>query len=410
MKPSAQYVWVLAFTLAGGVLSLGCSGGAAAQPAVVAPGNDDDLRAVFATPPDIAEGKRLADASCSSCHGTSGISTTKDVPHLAGQRAAYLYLELRAYQAGTRRDSGMKSAVEFLSDDALVKVAAYYASLDPPQPAAVTAARATPARPDTIQAGKLAAAGCGGCHGEAGVTKTPGTPNLAGLDPQYLVRIMKAYKSAQYKSDVMKPMLANVTDAQMDNIALYYAMQRPARAQTPAPGDQATGKGAAAACAGCHGAQGVSADPTIPSLAGQDAQYLAATLKAYKDGSRSDATMKSLAASLDERVAKDLAVYYAAQSPAPAPRQRATVADWTQKCDRCHGVDGNSTDPRSPALAAQRVDYLERVLHMYQTGARKSVAMAAMSGMLTDADVEGLAAHYARQKARAVVYVTLPSR
>ena len=67
---------------------------------------------------------------------------------------------------------------------------------------------------------------------------------------------------------------------------------------------------------------------------------------------------------------------------------------------------GNSTDPRSPALAAQRADYLERVLHAYQTGARKSVAMAAMSGVLTDADVENLAAHYARQKARAVVYVT----
>ena len=221
---------------------------------------------------------------------------------------------------------------------------------------------------------------------------------------------MKAYKSGQYKSDVMKSMLANVTDAEMDNIALYYAMQKPARAQTPAPGDQAAGKGAAAACAGCHGEQGVSADPAIPSLAGQDAQYLAAALKAYKDGSRSDATMKSLAASLDERVTRDLAAYYAAQQPRPTARQRLTVAEWAQKCDRCHGVDGNSTDPRSPALAAQRVDYLERVLHAYQTGARKSVAMAAMSGMLTDADVENLAAHYARQKARAVVYVTLPAK
>jgi cytochrome c553 len=36
--------------------------------------------------------------------------------------------------------------------------------------------------------------------------------------------------------------------------------------------------------------------------------------------------------------------------------------------------------------------------------------MAAMSGVLTDADLENLAAHYARQKARAVVYVMLPSK
>jgi cytochrome c553 len=50
------------------------------------------------------------------------------------------------------------------------------------------------------------------------------------------------------------------------------------------------------------------------------------------------------------------------------------------------------------------------VLHAYRTGARKSPAMAAMSEMLTEADVENLAAHYARQRARSVVYVTLPAK
>jgi len=61
-------------------------------------------------------------------------------------------------------------------------------------------------------------------------------------------------------------------------------------------------------------------------------------------------------------------------------------------------------------LAAQRFDYLEKVLQAYRTGARKSPAMAAMSEVLTEADVENLAAHYARQKARAVVYITLPAK
>jgi cytochrome c553 len=63
-----------------------------------------------------------------------------------------------------------------------------------------------------------------------------------------------------------------------------------------------------------------------------------------------------------------------------------------------------------PALAAQRVDYLEKVLHAYRTGQRKSPQMAAMSNVLTATDVENLAAHYAGQKARAIVYVTLPAR
>ena len=410
MKRSARTLYAVALTLVGGATGLCYSPSAAGQPVRVTPAGGDDLRAVYATAADAAEGKRLADAACASCHGPNGISATKGVPHLAGQRPAYLYLELRAYQSGARGDNAMNGTVKFLNDDALVKLAAYYASLDPAPPPASTGARAAPARPDAVQAGKLAAANCAGCHGETGVTKTPGMPSLVGLDPKYLVTAMNAYKSGQYKSDVMKSMLANVTAAEMDNIALYYALQKPARAQTPAPGDQAAGKGAAAACAGCHGEQGVSGDQAIPSLAGQDAQYLAAALKAYKDGSRSDATMKSLAAPLDERAAKDLAAYYATQQPRAIARQRLTAAEWAQRCDRCHGVDGNSTDPRSPALAAQRIDYLETVLHAYQTGARKSTAMAAMSGVLTDADVENLAAHYARQKARAVVYVTLPAK
>jgi cytochrome c553 len=409
MKPGARSLHAT-FALVAGAASLGYSPSPATQPAVVTLGSGGDLRAAYATAADVAEGKRLAEASCANCHGANGISTTKGVPHLAGQRPAYLHLELRAYQAGARSDNAMTGAVKFLNDDALVKVAAYYASLDPAQPDAAVGAKASPAKTDAVQAGKLAAASCAGCHGETGITKTPGMPNLVGLSPNYLVAAMKAYKSGQYKNDVMKAVLANVSDAEMDNIALYYALQKPARAQTSAPGDQAAGKAAAAACAGCHGEQGVSADPAIPSLAGQDAQYFAAALKAYKEGSRSDATMKSLSASLDERVAKDLAAYYAAQQPRQFARQRLTAAEWAQKCDRCHGVDGNSTDPRSPALAAQRADYLERVLYAYQKGERKSVAMAAMSGVLTDADVENLAAHYARQKARAVVYMMLPPK
>jgi cytochrome c553 len=56
------------------------------------------------------------------------------------------------------------------------------------------------------------------------------------------------------------------------------------------------------------------------------------------------------------------------------------------------------------------VDYLEKALHAYRTGQRKSPQMAPMSNVLTATDVENLAAHYAGQKARAIVYVTLPAR
>jgi cytochrome c553 len=382
--------------------------GAAAQSVKVQPGADDELRAVYATSVEVAEGGRIAEASCARCHGANGISTTKGVPHLAGQRAAYLDLQLRAYRQSARVQSGMTGIVRYLSDDALVKVAAYYASVEPPRPAAAPA-KAAAGRLDPVQAGKAAAAACSGCHGETGVSSMPGMPSLVALDPKYVIAAMQAYKSGQRANDMMKTIAAGASESDVNNMALYYALQKPARAKTPAAGNQAAGKKAAAACGACHGDLGVSGNPATPSLAGQDGQYLAAAMQSYKDGARKDESMKGPVADLDEKTIKDIAAYYAAQQPqAVNVRRPLTLAEWTERCDRCHGVNGNSTDPLMPALAAQRADWLEQMLHAYRTGARKSTAMAAMSALMSEGDVKDLSAYYARQSARAVSYIVLP--
>ena len=393
--------------VAGLVLSGGYFGGAFAQ-SRVAVDNGPELQTLYATPEDIAQGKFLAETTCAGCHGANGISETATVPHLAGQRSAYLYLELKAYQSDARSDNTMNSQVKFLSDDALLKVSSYFASLDPPTAAAVKAGSGIP---DPVQAGKTAAAACAGCHGENGVSAIPGTPSLAGLDPKYTVAAMKAYKSGQRTNDLMKSMLATVTEPAMDSIALYYGLQKPARSQVAAAGDKAAGATAAEGCAGCHGADGVSANSAFPSLAGQEAGYLAGALQAYKQGARKDETMKGLAAALDDTAVKNLAAFFNSQEPKqPDVRKPLTAEEWSQRCDRCHGINGNSVDPRLPALASQRVDYLEKVLNDYRTGARKSPRMAAMSDGLTDQDIAGLASYYAHKKARAVVFMTLPPK
>jgi cytochrome c553 len=370
-----------------------------------------DLRPAYATPQEVADGRRVAEASCGSCHGLDGISKTKDVPHIAGQRPAYLYAELLAYQSGARADKAMSGAVKFIKDDALVRAAAYYASLEPALPAAIGAPKAALAKPDPASAGKAAASGCAGCHGETGISRTPGMPSLVAMDPKYFVAAVNAYKGGQRKHDMMKTLVSALSDADVSNMALFYATQKPAKAQTPSPGNQAAGKAAAAACAGCHGEGGVSSNPATPSLAGQDAQYFAAAMRAYKDGSRADPMMKAPAAGVDDNAVKDLAAYYASQQPrAPAVKKPLTTAETAQRCDRCHGVNGNSTDPRSPALAAQRADYLERAMRAYQKRERKSKAMTAMLDGLSEAEIERLAAHYASQRARSVVYVILPPK
>ncbi len=407
MKISAR-VLVRALVLVAGAALLGHVSGTVAQSAKAKSGGDD-LRPAYANAADIVDGKRVAESACVRCHGADGISAASAVPHLAGQRPGYLYIELQAYRSGLRGDETMGAAVRDLNDDALVKVAAYYASLDPAQPAAEAAKGA--AKPDPLQAGKAAAATCGGCHGEGGVGKIPGMPSLAGLDPKYLVSAMKAYKGGQRKNDVMAGALARATETEINNIALYYALQKPLRTENPAPGDQAAGKVAAGACSGCHGELGVSENPAIPSLAGQDAQYFIVAMKDYKDGSRHDEPMKGLVAPIEDVAIKNMSAWYASQQPQPAKiRKPLTAAEWAQRCDRCHGANGNSTDPRMPALAGQRADYLQKVLNAYRTGARKSPQMAAMSDVLTEADIDSLATYYSRQKPRAVVYVPLPGK
>src|SRR5512140_958755 len=378
---------------------------AAAAPAS-SPG--DDMRAAFATPQDIAEGKRVALASCASCHALTGIALARGTPHIAGQRPAYLYAELRVYQAGRRGSNPMNNVVKFLSDDALVKVAAYYASLDPAPPVAAAAKKAI--KVDPTSAGKDAAAGCSGCHGDTGISETPGMPNLVGLDAKYLTSAIGAYKSGQRKHGMMKTLVSALSDAEINSISVFYALQKPGKAKTPAAGNKAAGKSAATACAGCHGEGGVSTG-TAPSLAGQDAQYFAGAMQAYKTGARAEASMKAPAASLDDAAIKDLAAYYADQAPQP-PRVKKpmTTEEVADRCNRCHGVDGNSTDPRTPAIAAQRADYLEPVMRAYRKGERKSTAMSAMLDGMSDDEIADLAAHYARQKSRSVVYVPVPTK
>jgi len=392
----------------GATILVTSSANALAQAEGAKPAGDDSLRTLYVTPAEIAEGKSLADAQCARCHGREGISTSKGVPHLAGQRPAYLHIEVRAYQSGLRSEKHMLAATKFLSADALLKVAAYYASLDPPNP---VSAKGLAAKPDPLQAGKAAASGCAGCHGEGGNSKTGGMPNLTGQDPKFLVAAMKAYKGGQRKNEMMKTLLADLNETAMSNIALYYGLQKPVKAQTPAPGDQAAGKTAAADCAGCHGEQGISGNAATPSLAGQDAEYFVEALKAYKSGGRSDDTMKPLASGMDEKAMKNLAAYYASLQPqAPKVKKPLTTKESAQNCDRCHGLNGNSTDPLVPSLAAQRVDYLEAVLRAYQKGERKNSKMAAMTAGLSDAEIENLAAYYAQQKARAVVFVAAPAK
>ncbi|MCV6623337.1 MAG: cytochrome c [Cellvibrionaceae bacterium] len=75
--------------------------------------------------------------------------------------------------------------------------------------------------------------------------------------------------------------------------------------------DPAAGKAKAAICAACHGANGISAIPLYPNLAGQKEQYLLKQMKDFKSGKRPDPVMKAQAAMLSDADMANLAAYYA---------------------------------------------------------------------------------------------------
>jgi cytochrome c553 len=91
------------------------------------------LLAVFTTSPalaaDSAAGKKVAAATCAVCHGIDGIAKNPEAPHLAGETAAYLVKQLKAFKSGDRKHEQMSIIAEGLSDEDMANVAAWYSKI-----------------------------------------------------------------------------------------------------------------------------------------------------------------------------------------------------------------------------------------------------------------------------------------
>lgn len=75
-------------------------------------------------------------------------------------------------------------------------------------------------------------------------------------------------------------------------------------------GDILAGEAKAGVCASCHGSDGISNNSMWPNLAGQQEQYLAKQLRAFREGTRSDPLMSPMAKELTDSDIDDLSAYY----------------------------------------------------------------------------------------------------
>jgi cytochrome c553 len=162
-------------------------------------------------------------------------------------------------------------------------------------------------------------------------------------------------------------------------------------------------------CSKCHGDAGISDDPEDVNIAGLRASYIYKQLKDYQDENRDDRDMYKQTRDLDDLQLADLAVWFAAQEPAPpaADRNRdpavlRLVYDGDpdrliKACASCHGRDGRGGQFDHPALSGQYPEYLVYTLTELKEGDRTNDVYARMRSIaeaLTEAEIEALAGYY----------------
>jgi cytochrome c553 len=159
-------------------------------------------------------------------------------------------------------------------------------------------------------------------------------------------------------------------------------------------------------CVACHGAEGNSTNPVVPSLAGQPKQFITTQLVMFREGNRKDPQMSPLAANLSNADINDFGTYFSAQKLVPpvqtaAPDKVAAGRRLTGQfnCVQCHGpaLTGLQHIPR---LAGQQREYLRTQLRGFKASTRFDMDgnMTSAAQPLSDADIEMLVDYLAGMK------------
>jgi len=161
------------------------------------------------------------------------------------------------------------------------------------------------AKPDPAKGKQIATQVCAACHGADGNSVAPANPKLAGQFPEYLYKQLTNFKAhdgkkAERQNPIMAGMVANLSDADMENVAAYFSEQKL--------------RPDVVACAGCHGPSGAGIPVEFPHIAGQWAAYIETQLNAFRSGARANdpnGMMRGVAAHMTDHEIKAVAQYVA---------------------------------------------------------------------------------------------------
>ncbi|MEK6210295.1 MAG: c-type cytochrome [Pseudomonadota bacterium] len=167
---------------------------------------------------DAVAGKEKA-VVCGACHGVDGNSTIPQNPILAGQTSRYIYLQLKDFKEGRRKDPLMSPMAANLSRKDMFDIAAYYAAQKPTnQNSRGDASKAARGKPVAD------AALCTMCH-LGGFSGQNEVPRAAGQHYEYALKQLKDFKTKTRSNDAgnMTAVLRTIPDEDLEALAAYIA-------------------------------------------------------------------------------------------------------------------------------------------------------------------------------------------
>lgn len=173
------------------------------------------------------------------------------------------------------------------------------------------------------EAGKSKSVVCQACHALDGNSPLAMYPKIAGQQESYLVTQITAFRDKKRNDPLMAPMVANLSDQDIEDLAAYFAGQAIKHGAVSKDlldlGQQVYRGGnldsSVPACMSCHGPKGVGNGPAgWPALAGQYPEYVVKQLRAYAKGERTgdpNDMMSDIAARLNDAEIEAVANYVA---------------------------------------------------------------------------------------------------
>jgi cytochrome c553 len=209
-----------------------------------------------------------------------------------------------------------------------------------------------------------------------------------------------------------------LNEIKMKNIGLLVCLFMGFSVSAAEQGNAENGKAKSITCGACHGADGNSAIPMNPKLAGQHEKYLVKQLTEFKLASqtggkegRNNAVMNGMSAALSEQDILDLAAYFSSQEATPGESSQDTVEQGNKlyvggdmkrgitACIACHGPRGNGTSLSGfPDISGQHSDYIATQLKSFRSGERNNSLNGMMGDIakrMTDEDIRIISSYVA---------------